>query len=243
MKIVAAVITIVITAATAHAGDAFVFPSVGFVHYDAADVDTYYNYLAAVPAFNYADGGRFTRAPLPCDDPSASTASAEAAARATALVVIGGPGEGDVATARAAFGVSAANVARVDGDVFAVAAALAASWARAADVVVVPYVADADAASRAGAACAAALASTLNAPLLYTYPKRTPYETLAALRRLGARNIYLVEVGVSCDDGAEGQLAEDGRYVSRAFGDAAAVTSFISSRLRRDRRCACADGA
>ena len=58
------------------------------------------------------------------------------------------------------------------------------------------------------AAEGAILASTLNAPLLYTSKKELPRETIDTLNRLGVKKIYLVNLGSRLSKGAEDELKD-----------------------------------
>jgi hypothetical protein len=227
MKTLALVTTSLVAVARGWAGDADVIPSVALVHVDGRDVDTYYNYLAAIPVYRFWDGGRATQAPLLTDE---APIPADSGAAASRLVVIGEAPEARVAEVRAAYGVSAAHTFTVDGAVPAVAGTMAENWARACDVVVAPY-AD-DEAAVASASYAAALASALNAPLLYTCTNRVPYETLSALGRLGARNVFIVDFGPSCSETVLAGLVK-GRNLGRRFARPDEVSSFVEHTIRR----------
>lgn len=219
-------------AGLAWGAEAEVIPSVGLVHVDEKNADTYYNYLAAVPVFRYWDDVSLHQAPLLTDDPDTPCREGDEDATTSYLVVIGDAREAKIAEARDAYSVSAGNVSTIEGDVVTVAATLSANWAQARDVVVAPYVPSGDKFAAASASYAAPLASTLNAPLLYTYTKRVPYETLSALRHLGAKNVFLVDFGGRCDAGVRAQLRGDGRNLGRKFDRPDDVTSFVENHLR-----------
>ena len=214
---------------------AYVTPYVGLVHVDERDTDTYYYYLAAVPVFKYYDAGRRTETPLLTDDAERPVLPTEEGASASRLVAVGHPRTESVAAICRAFGVADDDVVTVEGEVPAVAAELAATWTRARDVVVAPYAHSPDATLAASGSYAAALASTLNAPLLFTYTKRLPPETLSALRRLGAKNLYLVDFGGRCHDGVRAPLKGDSRKFGRAFERPEEVVSFVEIHLRISR--------
>lgn len=235
MKTMTIVAISLAAAGLAWAAEAEVIPSVGLVHVDEKNADTYYNYLAAVPVFRYWDDVSLRQAPLLTDDPDTSYGEGDEDAAASYLVVIGDAREAKIAEARGAYGVSAGNVSTIEGDVITVAATLSAKWAQARDVVVAPYVPSGDKVAAASASYAAALASSLNAPLLYTYTKRTPFKTLAALRRLGAKNVYVVDFGGKCRGGALENLSRENLYLRHTFKRADEVTSFVESHLRKER--------
>jgi|GEM_PF-1695047 len=207
------------------------FDAVGLVHLDEANVDTYYNYLAAVPVFRYWNDVRFSKAPLFTDEPTAADAIGEENPTALRLIVIGDADPAKITAVREAFDVAPNAVVTVQGDAAVVAATLATNWAQARDVVVAPYAPGGDKAAVASASYAAALASVLNAPLVYTYTKHLPYETSAALRSLGAKNVYLVDLGASCSGYVLEKLTADGRYLRAAFGRAGDVTAFVEKYL------------
>ncbi|MGD8717903.1 MAG: hypothetical protein PVH29_03675 [Candidatus Zixiibacteriota bacterium] len=229
MKAIALIALIISASVNASATDDGTVASVGLVHIDDNDVDTYYNYLAAVPVFRYWDEARMTEAPLLTDDALPINENAPVASR---LLVVGDAGSNDVDTVRATYGVSPNGIVEVDGDVPAVAAFLAGNWARANDVVVAPYSPSGNKAASASASYAAALASALNAPVLYTYTKRVPAETITALRRLGAKNVFVVDFGGQCDDETVEKLARDGRRLRDSLTRPADVDSLVDSVLR-----------
>ena len=230
MKTVTMVAALLMSAVSVWAGGVEVIPLVGLVHLDEQDLDTYYNYLAAVPVFRFWDAARFSETPLLTDDAPVSNESVAAASR---LVVVGEASKAKVAETRDVYGVSAADTATVEGNVATVAGVLAGNWAQARDVVVAPYAPTGDKTAVASASYAAALASALNAPLLYTYTRRAPYETLSALRRLGARNVFVVDFGASCDDDLLATLAADGRCLGKRFARPDEVRSFVENHIRQ----------
>jgi hypothetical protein len=229
MKAIAIIAILMTAAVNASAGEADVIPSVGLVHIDENDADTYYNYLAAVPVFRYWDEARMIEAPLLTDDALPHSENCPTASR---LLVVGGAGSNEVETLSSAYGVSSNGIVEVNGSVPAVAASLASNWARANDVVVAPYSPSGDKAASASASYAAALASALNAPVLYTYTKRAPGETLSALRRLGAKNVYVVDFGGQCDEEVVEKLAGDGRHLRDTLDRPGDVDSLVDNILR-----------
>jgi len=230
MKKLTIITASVVAAACSWAGQGDIVPSVGLVHFDGQDVNTYYNYLAAVPVFRFWDAARLTEAPLLSDGAPIANEDGVAASR---LVVVGNAPESKVDEVRAAYGVAAENTATLDGNVPSVAAELAGNWARARDVVVAPYAPGGDKDAVASASYAAALASAINAPLLYTYTKRAPYETLSALRRLGAKNVYVVDFGRTCDEEVIARIGAEGRNLGRRFARPGEVDSFVDTHLRQ----------
>jgi hypothetical protein len=228
-------IALTFAAAGAPAHGTELIPSVGLVHVDESDVDTYYNYLAALPVFRYYDGGVCSATPLLTDVVDGGPTPTDEGLSASHLLVIGAARTESVDATREAFGVAASGVVSVDGEVPAVAAALATNWAQALNVVVAPYAPSADGTLSADASYAAALASALNAPLLFTYTKRVPPETLTALRRLGAKNVHLVDFGGRCDEGVRARLGAEGRFLGRTFDRPDEVTSFVEKHLRSSR--------
>jgi hypothetical protein len=207
-------------------------PLVGLVHLDEYDIDTYYNYLAAVPVFRFWDAARFREMPLLTDDVPITNRNDVAASH---LVVVGEAAAGTVAEVRTAYGVPAADVSMLENNAVANAGIWAEHWARARDVVAAPYTSTGDKAAVASASYAAALASALNAPLLYTYPERAPYETLSALRRLGAKNVFVVDFDGSCSDDVLAKLAPDRLSIAQRFVRPNEVASFVKKRIRQSK--------
>ena len=221
------VIALVLTSFSA-AADVATIPAVGLVHVDAGTPETYFNYLAAVPAFHYAEGGRWVEHPLLTD----GWEDAEMEGTAKVLWSIGSPSPATVDAARARFGVSPENTKVAAGDAFTVAATLSANWTAADDVVVAVYAPD-DARARTGAAYAAAVASTLNAPLLYTYAAWTPRETKTALARLGVKRVWLVDFGKACGAARE-NFAAYGVNVAAELNGPREVAPLLEARARHD---------
>jgi len=205
----------------------FTADAAGLVHLDPARPDTLYNYFAAYPVFNYAAAGVIVREPFFTDDAQAPSEGL----LARRLWLVGGPADAGARAAAAACGVAVKDAVRADGDVFAVAAALAANWLMARRVVVAPYIPGDDKAP-ANAAWAAALAAALNAPLLYTYGARTPPETVAVLARLGAVEVFVVDLGDVCADDVLVRLGK-GRRAPRRFTRAADVEAFAQGEMKR----------
>ncbi len=199
--------------------------TVGLVHVDAANIDTFYYYLAATPVFVYADGGRFTDEPL-LTDQGEYNAGANALADGAALWAIGKPVGEKIDEVREAYRISADRVVAIDGDVFEVANKLALNWTAARAVVVAPYVPDGDARAAVSAVYAAKLASGLNAPLLFTYTGQTPSATTDALARVGAARVILIDIGGACAPEVVDALSGGGRNQARVItqtGDAASL--------------------
>jgi hypothetical protein len=226
---------IIILSALAAGVEAGAAPSatVGLVHVDATDADTYYNYLAALPVFRYADGATLAASPLRTDAAAITPAADEDSAPGATLWAVGGPDPETLDAALTDWGIDRGRVVEIKGDVFAVASGLALNWLEAREVVVAPYVPDGDAKAALSASYAAALAASLNAPLLYTYTGRTPDATVAALRRLGVRQVYVVDFADALDDNVLRTLGANGRYEPLRLTTTAAVDELAHARLRQ----------
>lgn len=209
--------------------------AVGIVHYDASEADTLFNYLAAVPAFNYADGGKYVREPLYAD-----VEVPTAVGGVTSLWVIGDADKEVVSEIRNGLGLPEEKVISARGDVFAVAATLALRWTRAREVVVAPYDGQPDGRARTNATYAAALAAALNAPLLYTHGGWAPAATLATLDQLGTKRVVVVDFTNSCGEDALRDLAGAGRNV-QVMHDAYPVKQLIRAAENKGRATLPAD--
>jgi hypothetical protein len=221
-----------ILAGVSASGASSLISAVGLVHLDESNPDSFYTYLAAYPVFNYADHGVFVHDPLYADGAAVDAGTQAPAAR---MWTVGGPDENAVHAVSTAYNIPAGKVNAVTGDVCTVAATLAGNWTSARKVVVAPYVPGDGEQARTSGAYAAALAASLNAPLLFTYTGRTPTETVSALRRLGTVEVYVVDLDGSCSSDVLSKLGE-GRQEPRVFGTAADVNAFINTCVRLEAR-------
>ncbi|UCH79238.1 MAG: hypothetical protein JSU81_04625 [Candidatus Coatesbacteria bacterium] len=203
-----------------------VHPRLAVVHYDAVRLDSYYNYLAAVPVylFHYENVCYFS--PLVCD------ADLEAAdyfhgdlasyfGRVGPLQELAAVGDvpADVIEAlRGTYGLPPNRVVRYAAtNPPALAAELAADWEYARAAVVAPYTENPNRDDYESAANGAALASALNVPLLYSRKSNVPRETLETLERLGVRELYMVEFGDFFGKAVDNELLGRGYSYAQDF--------------------------
>jgi len=217
----------VLSLGTANAENALEIQArLGIVHYDETDINTYYNYIAAIPAHVFHYQGNCYTSPLIADttgdwvnyfhEDAAAYYNAEGGLKE--IMAVGAVSDAVLNDLASKYGVSADHVIRLSASTPAeMAEKLARDWDHSDDAVLVPYAAAPTTDEYDGAANGAALAASLNAPLLFVDKNSVPEATLRALSRGGVKNVYLVEFGDFCGDAVNQQLTADGYVVSRDF--------------------------
>lgn len=215
-------------------------PRVVVAHCDTSDNDTLLSALAAIPISVFHYNGKVYQSPLVADDLSIETTNFLLDDYVTYLSSEGGVQQlilvGQVPAATqtqlmAQLGIGSSKLTRVLGSPIVTASQIATDeWTTSEYVVIAPYTASPGDMYCESAAAAAAIASDLNAPLLYTFSSGLPWQTKDAISAIHASKAIIVDYGSVLPSSIVSQLAAIGVTVTDNLKTTAAVIANTRAR-------------
>ncbi len=215
-------------------------PRVTVFHYDEADNDMLFNSLAAIPMNVFHYDGKVYQSPVVADNLDTETTGYLLEDWKTYLSTQGGvewlevigPVPPDVeAQFRTLLGLTPAQVSHINGDPVGVAAEISHhDWVQSEYVVLAPYATEATEDHMESAAAAAAIASDLNAPLLYINANALPLATQTAITSLSASKAIIVDYGSVVQPNVISALQMIGVTVDENLTSTEAVIGYMKTR-------------